>query len=866
MKKFVLELTDKEIQNVTLVGGKAVNLVKLTRLGYNVPPFFVLSSLAYQEFITRSHLFQNIIRLDKKSLSDQNEIRKALNELRKAILAQSLPAEIEEAIARAYEQFQGKAGSELHLVVRSSATAEDQPFYSFAGQLESYLNLKGLEAILTAIKQCWASAWSERAFFYCLSHRISAQNFSVAVIIQKMIPAQVAGVLFTVNPVTGNREQLMIEANWGLGTTIVAGIGGMDRYLVSKKNLSIIEIHLGDKTAADVPGADTIAGLTRIMLSGDKRQAQTLTLENIKKLGEIGKKLEAQFQEPQDIEWAFYDEQFYLLQTRPVTKIKKGVGPLDLVGQVAEKLSPDQIWTNYFFGERFPLPVSPLGWSILKRPIEKNAFREPLRFMGANQSARGQITRLFHERPYTRLSVFQTLHCWLPRSLILEDKRRLFFSEDRFSPPGRIKRMTILGSLFFSAFKDFNWFIPYHLRRWEKFVPQYLQKLDKINEAAFPQLTPDQLWEHLLQAEQATDELLSLHRWSITLAEILYHLVEKVIKRWVPEQSPELITELLSGLPGNKTVEMNEELWHLSQQMTHQSNLILNSFLQKYGHRSNSLDIFYPTWGENPSYVLNILRCYQELKDENAPPLIEHRNRTRRLQRTQQIQKKLSWWRAFVFQKILPVTQTFILLRENQRFYWHISLSKIRKIVVELGRRLHQRGILNQVEDVFFLKRVELEKCLLGFGDKKDLGQVIVLRKGRREAALKKTSPPLIYEGEKPEETKISGNRFQGIGVSPGKVYGRAAVLRNLADFPRLQKGDILITSSIDPGWTPLLGMVSGLVLEVGGMLSHASILAREFGLPAVTSVTGATQKFHTGERLYLDGDQGIIIRQEGSW
>ncbi|MCU0645408.1 MAG: PEP-utilizing enzyme [bacterium] len=836
MSQFIFSPNDDLTLNSKISGGKGANLAQLFRAGFNVPPFFILSTSFYDYIIKISRIDQLI----KKAAAEKSS--ENFRQIQSAILAAEIPQPILQQIINAWKNLIRNSPFQT-VAVRSSALAEDLRGHSFAGQLETILNIQDEQLLLESIKQCWASLWNERVYHYIskIQHKILPQ--SIAVIVQQMIPAEFSGVCFTLDPTDVKQQWLMIEAHQEVGTKIVGGQINPARYRIHKQRLEI--------------QPDTA-----------QSNHSFFTGEQILALAQICLKIEQQFGAPQDIEWAFYQEAFYILQSRPITTLaQKTVSP------------KNNVWSNYFFCERFPQPVSPLGWSLLKPLIEQNAFREPLSFLGFHRMARSRITKCFYGRPYARLTAFQALHSFFPTAYISFDKRKLFYNK-QISLRQSIARILknsfpILKSLFSTT----DWIPPVHLRNWQRFLHYFLEKIHALKNVDFHSSSDQQLWQLEILAEKLTDQLLKLHRWSITFAELIYHFFIKLIRKWIPQlDADQAVIELHRGLLGNKTVEMNIALWNLGQEyrfhppdggwnryVTTTDNW--ESFVQKFGHRSTSLDISVSTFAEDENYILELIQQYQSSSPDLSPEKKQKNFEQQREERYKSIlqilsQQQFGCLKKLFFKMLVNWSSQFILLRENQRHYWHQALAIHRKIFLEFGKRLFDSGWLDKPEYIFFLTRNTIEQTIC---QQKLVSKFEIETRIKQHQQWQGIQPPAIIDESIPirSDANIIQKKLVGIGASPGVVTGPARVLIALQEMAQIQPGEILVVPTTDPGWTPLFGIIKGLVMEVGGVLSHGAIVAREFGIPAVTSAAQATSRILTGMKITVNGTNGEVCIHE---
>ncbi len=840
-----------------LVGGKGKNLGRLAQIYTNVPAFFVISAVAYQDVACLLGLDDSVSRL-KHNLQKNKSIDIISREIQRLWLEANFPPQFSFQVWAACREIH--RGKSYRLALRSSASLEDQPDTSFAGQLESYLNIRTKTRLFSAIRACWASLWSPAAIYYQYKHNIPFTQMRVAVVVQQCIPAGASGVMFTVNPVSGSTNELMIEANWGLGVSLVQGEVTPDNYCIDREKLKILRQTIGDKKLFVHCLSGKSEGTGRADTSPAKQRRAVLSSEQVIQLAKLGLCVSRKFGAPQDIEWAIYRGKFYLLQCRPIT-----VAKVKLKDKAKVADTEQMCWTNYFFAERFPQPVSPLSWSILGKYIEKRAFLEPLAYLGVHEFEQGQALRLFYGRPYTSLRAFQLLYRSVPDFLLPEDKKPLLTTQD-LSRPASGAWFSALLSI---ARQDDHWLIGRHKLKWQRFKKRYLARLEEIKGMDLDKLSRQELFGLIDRLEDLTDDYLSIHRWSLTYADILYQLLRLACRKWLDDKDNRLAASLITSLEGNPTVELNAALWELSRQPKGNAyKAELDSFLERYGHCANNLDLSCPRWREDPKYILDFIRQLSKVKPEQSLPVKEQELRRLREHNTKLALDKLSAstyallpsWRVPLFKKLLGYTQYFTNLRENQRFCWQMSLNQLRRALLALADKLIRKKIIEKDSDIFMLTKTEMFSVFNGELSPADTGRLILKRHQEQQQNQLESPPSLISPDDNGvKQRPASHRRLKGVGVSPGITSAPAIVVSNLKDYRPVQNKAILVTIGLDPGWTPLLGTVAGLVMEVGGYLSHGSIMAREFGIPAVAGISGATKLISNGESIVLDGNRGTV-------
>ncbi|HPN33269.1 MAG TPA: PEP/pyruvate-binding domain-containing protein [bacterium] len=768
-------------------GRKASRLALLKHHGIQVPDFVVLPTYIYSTLTSRT-------------------------------------AAAERRLLEIIAQFCSKHPSEPGYAVRSSALAEDAARYSFAGQFKSMLHLKEHQQILDAIYIVLQSGFASVKNAY--PGRVRHVDPAMAVILQPMIAAQFAGVLFTQNPSSAD-DQMLVEYVHQTGERLMEG--KEEPYRVEFDRSS------GHPSTHELKGRLSNADFTGLLRS----------------LFCIGMEIEKLLGGPQDIEWAIDSQnQLWILQARPIT---------------ASFTHGQRLWdenrveyVNYFFVERFSGPVSVLGWSLIRDILEKNAFRDPLWFLGFDNLAKTKhLTKISSGIPFSQLRVLQSLYSIIPLRFISEDKKNSLGLMHRSqvwwvalvkSAPYLLTRL--LG-------KNLDWLPFFHLHKWGTFNRTCLLTLKVMHEMDFKKLTYSGLINYLYKTIDLSDQFLSIHRWSITFADLYYELLSKMIGLALPSRDRLGLTQkLLSGLENNQTVLANLHLIRL-QNSRYNRPENWDEYFRLYGHRSESLDISYPTWAEKKSRIVDFgkrLRTAQE-ESNNGKSLLNaiQERKEAELECAKQIAAShhfLSRWiYSKVFSYLLSRAQIFTLLRENQRDLWQRILAQSRRVVLHMAEQLQQQGLLKAAQDVFYLTKNELADATIA-----NSAQIYASIIQQRKAFLNQW-----ITAASNHRSLSSQKIFKGVPVSRGIALGPAYIAFTCDQAFAAPKDSVLIARSIDPAWTPVFHQISALVLEVGGVLSHASILAREFGVPSVTSVAQATALIKPGDMVKVDGGSGTI-------
>ncbi len=892
----VVPLETLDRTSLPLAGGKAANLGELIRAGFTVPAGFCVAAAAYVRASSRAGLDTYLSGLEAVSPEESARQIELATAIRAAVCQTPLPPEVIEAVTSAYQSL--SAGEPIPVSVRSSATAEDLPDASFAGQQETFLNVIGIEAVLTAVQRCFASLWTDRATQYRASLGIAPRDVRLAVVVQRMVEAEVAGVLFTANPLTGKRRQAVIDANPGLGEAVVSGATNPDHFVVQTTTCEIVERRLGDKQVLIQVAA---GGGTCKIEAGPSPARACLSDEQIRALATLGARVEALYETPQDIEWAIdASGQIFLLQARPITTLfplPAGAPSTD------ENLS---VYLAFGVQQGTYRPFTPMGLSALRclssgfLALIGSPLREPLvgpRFVTEAAS-----------RPF--FEVTAALRSPFGRGFLLEAMRgaeaRAATSFERLVTDPRLslrktpRRVFGRALVLLLARTRLPWYLLQALlapqaasRRVQRFVERLRNgpQIDASVDAAAHLVASECLLLHALRLAFRVSPVMLAGMQSFALA-------RRLLGELASESECQIV---LGGSPTNPTTQMNLALWRLSgeiradatsrqllaarpsgrlaqdyQQGTLPAPLQqgLARFLQEYGHQGVcELDLGVPRWSEDPTYVLALLTGYLEMEESVHAP-------DRQLQRAERLARAMiatlaqrarykHWLRGWLVRLCLQRAHALAGFREMTRFVVGLRLSQARELLWPVGEELVRAGRLNEAADLFFLTLSEAHAALAGA----DLRERVSERRATFARELRRRHVPLVLlsDGTEPtaaRETTQSAARsegtLQGTPASAGRVTALARVILDPHDA-HLSPGEILVAPSTDPGWTPLFLTASGLVMEVGGAMAHGAIVAREYGIPAVVGVAGATERIATGSRVTLDGTVGTVVVEENS-
>lgn len=866
-------LNDPKIVTEKAAGPKAANLARLISLRFPVPKGFCITGDIYREHIEKNNLaplIQSVVECTQDKLSG------SLSKLRKAITEAPLCESTKQDIERQFKSLNCNS-----VAVRSSATAEDLPGKSFAGQYETYLGIKDSVSCTEAIRKCWASLWSQRAFDYRERNKIDHYNVDMAVIVQPLIPADTSGVIFTADPITGRRESVVIEACFGLGEALVSGKVTPDRFLFDKRTKRLFFRTISEKKIECVP--DNNGGVIEKTIENEKSAAHTLNIKQIKKLVRLAHKIETKFGCPQDIEWAIKDKQIWILQSRPITNL-----PEPKIKSWEER----QVWTNSNVGEAVPDVITPLTWSILE-PLVNVIFRPVLKMLCVDTGDNpvfGIIAGRVYFNINTILAAFKRFPnaCDFDSSLFGGHQRTTLVSERLSIPPedlpdvgGSLAKVILRTPI---SLIEVMW---NGKRRRANLIALINQKITRINSMDLDSMTTGDVHREL---DICTQTMANFDMTCLFTAIAAIPTLEKVCTKWLKDENNKIFNRLLSGTEGLEDAQTGFHLWNISQAANKNQKLRKlmlsdknwqqiqeklkdipdgeeflkqwNEFMTTNGHHCRGeLDLANPRWNETPDYVLGLVRSFMLSVDtdpeRNRKDLIAEREKL-----LTQCGDSLGFFKRIVFKHIVKRAQQGCLFRENSKNRAVLLLAGMRRLVLCLADRLTEQKIINKPDDIFFFKHDELASIIREIADFNPK-QVAEQRQAEYERNCKITPPSVvmgIFDPEKYVEENLATttDTLTGISVSPGIVTGTARVILH-ASNDYVRPNEILVAPFTDPGWTPYFVNAAGIVMDMGGLLSHGSIVAREYGIPCVVNVGPATKIIKTGQKITVDGNNSRV-------
>ena len=863
---------DSPAATLERVGGKGASLARLAAAGLPIPPGFHLTTHAYRRFVEENHLAESILGAAAEATADDPATLDRASAHIESLMAQgTIPADIAALIRSAYREL---GADDPPVAVRSSATAEDLPGMSFAGQQETYLNVRGGGDVLEAVKRCWASLWTARALGYRARQGVRSADVALAVIVQQLVPAEVAGILFTVNPLTGARDQMLINAAWGLGEAIVGGHVTPDLFIVDKQTGTVASQTIADKAVMTVR---LPAGTREEPVPADQRQQAALQSRQAAGLVQLGSRIEQLYGAPMDIEWALVDERLFILQARPITALPEPRAVLD--------------WTlprahgRYFRGsvvELLPDPLSPL-FATMALPLWNASMRDLMKSLSPTMVMPAHMHVLVTINDYAYydfgVSVWQGVRMMLAMLVRVRPLIAYCFTraQARWADEARPRYAKIAGewaacdlqatsatALLQGAREIVRAAADYYLTIQSGILPAAF-----LSEAAFTMAynrlakrkdDPTALTFMLgldsapLQAEKS---LYDLAQWARAQSELAGYLTRAA--------SPDLATAYLSPSAFAPITDADSWLEFRRRFADH---------LNRFGHAVYDLDFAKSVAAEEPAPLLEALGHF--LAGQARSPYERQKvSASARERATQSLLARLKGLRLRLFRRLLPWAQRYAPLREDALADVGLGWTSLRRSLREVGRRLVVGGGIADRDDVFWLTLDEAETAARAVDARESVprySQVVAERRTTQERARRVTPPVALpvkggarflgvdFSAMAPARSdQAAGDTIKGQGASPGRVAGVARVIHGPGEFGEMRQGDILVAKITTPAWTPLFALAAGIVTDVGGSLSHSSIVAREYHIPAVLGTGVATERIHSGQPITVDGDSGVV-------
>lgn len=824
--RHVLSLGDRAATDVAVAGGKGASLAAMRLAGFAVPDGAVIVADAYRAHA--SHVEPLVAELRTLDADDSRAVAAASARIVTALARVAISPAIGERLAVVLDlDAPGTAWA-----VRSSATLEDLAGAAFAGQHDTYLNCVGRESVLRRVRQCWFSLWSPRAIAYRAQRGLDHADAAMAVVVQRLVRCDVAGVAFSVDPVRGDLRRVLVDANFGLGESVVGGEDAVDHYAVDRGTGLAVERRVARKTARVVAGRD---GTTTLRMIDAEADRPALDAEQLSAVARLAVDAEAARGWPQDIEWGIAGGRLYLLQSRPITAIAPR-------------------WTRDESAERFPNVVTPLTWDFVDDGFHRS-LAHSLRLMGSSPHDGRWFARFGHY-VYGDQNAVQLLARSSPLAGV---------------PPAEIPAR--VGELL----PRLRWLLELP-RDWHDALPEHLAAMAALDTALDAEPLDGrslaELWRHVERVHDVGTRYF-LPNIAISLGHgLLHRALHAVVASSVGDGDADAIVHALVACP-TMTTRVNDELVALARLvarsgagelfLAHDRRALwaahrndpaepwpsIRAFVDAHGHRETDFDAYHPTWRDAPWVVLEQIRALL------LAPLA--RGDRRELTADEALGLVPDALRATVAQ-VANLARAYTALDDLEHYHTTRLARPMRRAVAAIGAALVARGILDDALDPFFAHRDSLARAIAA-DDAAGWGALVAeVRAAKRSwSEARRTAPPWTVGASRPEVAPASADALSGIPGSAGRAEGVVRIVRDVDDFAAFDAGCVLVARTTNPGWTPLFHAAAAVITESGGPLSHGAVTAREMRIPAVMSVRGATSALRDGDRVVVDGGAGTV-------
>ena len=869
---FIKSLKNIKKEDQWLAGGKGANLGEMINADLPVPGGFVLLTTAYKRFVQVNGLQKKIDSLiEKIDTADDHLVEGTeISDKIEALFEQNdIPEDILAEIESLY-QYMGQP----KVAIRSSATAEDLPGTSFAGQYETYLNVMGFEQLCKYIKKCWASLWNLRALSYRIKQKTGNIDLAHGVVVQELIDADKSGILFTANPVNGRRDQMLLNASWGLGEAVVGGEVTPDQWILDKHNHDIITEQIAKKEIMTIRQNQ---GIQHVEVPTEKQEKVSLAKKEVLQLLQLGSQVENYYEFPQDIEWAIKDGELFLLQTRPITSLYP-------VPEKVEGKEGLRVNINFsLLSQGIEEPLTPMGENLFIKMFLEPAklFNKGIKderdmwwIKGIGGRVFVDLTDLLRKEKHWDKVMYNDLFSDqdpLTAKVLhqfLERNKQAITREKSKINSWIIKHIAPALKLAYPMVKNSLYGKMQPIKARDKAIAEWNQIVEEIKKE-----------REVLTTIEDKLAFIEKHVGNYTLEGfgILSYIApsndnvekaEKIAGRYLKDTSNFRLVE--KSLPHNSTTEMGLALLEIAKKMDEQgrkpkiADEEIQSFLAKYGHRSiQEMDIGVPRWHEEPEYVISVIESYME--NQNYQQGLNNfyqgqREAEAAIDRIKQnLEQAGADKKAKQVEKLIRNYREIFGLREHSKFIQQEIYQIFRELLKEIGEALVSEGKLNDKMDVFWVRFHDILS-----GEK--LQAVVEANQAAQQRYENLFAPRILASTGESIFSAIEEheNALTGVPVSAGVYEGKVKVIYSPKEGYKLEQGDILVTKATNPAWTPLFLNLGAIIMETGGPISHGAVVAREYGIPAVVAVGEATSKLKDGEIIRVNGETGSIQVLEG--
>jgi phosphohistidine swiveling domain-containing protein len=852
-------------------GGKARNLAALARAGFPVPVAYAMPGWVSDSFLSS---VLDVADRPRALLRDPYVSQDRLDRIAERVREATLPQDVVDSVRDALLAMTDEGASSF--AVRSSGTHEDQEGASAAGMHSTLLNLVREDEVFDGIKACWASLFRPRVLSYLrtLGDDIPV---SVGVLIQAMVPAEVSGVLFTANPLTGDAGEVVINAAYGLGSSVVDGRVTPDTFRVDKATGQLRDRVLGDKAMRVL--LDDLGGVRETSVEPSERRRPALSEQQLLNLTDLAKRIESHFGDERDVEWAIAQQEVYVLQARPIVVA-------NIRNRGAERERPwDRrkiVWSNANVGEALPGVATPLTWSVLSQ-FSELGFRRAFGALGCTVPRDAELVGDFRGRIYLNLTEFSSIISqipWIhPSTLVRLGGGQYALELDEVVQERSSTGFVLRLPQTISRYARENFRLKARIESFEMYFGDERMRIDSIDPRL---LEPSGLDRLLGDVEHLLDETgsIMLTAYANLLTAVLVLL--GIVRVFAAKYGSGLYRDLLSGLQDVSSARPGFVLWQIAQLAKAEPEAAqyilsgdisklsvegippgrtqdaLRRFLEDYGYRGvREAEIAEPRWSEDPTLMFAALRSHLEGNLDLAQREQDLQNA--RQEAEQKLEHSVPLPLRPAVRKLLDFVRRFTRMREHLRGHVVEVLGMFRRVALEASRRIESREPEAGPDAAFFLTLAEVRRVLY------DENERVAVRVQRRRLEYERNQalpePPSTFVGFPPEESvpAITSKRLLGLAASGGLAEGRVRILKDPKKATDFEPGDILVVAAADTGWAPLFLAAAGVVTELGGPLSHAAIILREYAVPAVVNVTGATRSLRDGDIVRVDGDAGTV-------
>ncbi|MFD9354671.1 rifamycin-inactivating phosphotransferase [Streptomyces sp. NPDC060031] len=871
IEQYVWDLQEADETLVAVVGGKGAHLGGLSRIeGIRVPGGFCVTTDAFRRIMAQEPSLDDLLdQLSRVNPDDREAIRTLSEEIRRTIEGVAIPGDLAAAITRAL----ARLGEQAAYAVRSSATAEDLPTASFAGQQDTYLNVVGPTAILGYVSRCWASLFTERAVIYRQRNGIDHRTVHMAVVVQQMVFPHAAGILFTADPVTGNRKVATVDAGFGLGEALVSGLVNPDVFKVRHGEVVAKAIAAKQRAVHALPAG----GTQEVAIDAQQQEQPALTDAQVVRLVQLGRRIEAHFGRPQDIEWCLVDDGFQIVQSRPITTLFPV--PIPESGD-----QENHVYVSVGHGQMMTDPMKPLGLSMWQLTA-----MVPMHEAGGRLFV--DVTRRL-AAPTSRAGLLDVLGRGDP---LIRDALETVLDHDDFVPslpdplPDPLPDAGTGGPPAGGASAPIET---------DPAIVTELIERSRVSIAALERdirtKTGPALFDFLL--EEAFEEHKRVLSDPLSLQAIMAGMeatwwLNDTLQEWLGEKNA--ADTLTLSAPGNVTSEMGLALLDVADVIRPQSEVVaflqgveeegfldelaklaggseardaIEAYLDRYGMRCvGEIDITRPRWRERPTTLVPVILDNVRNFEPGAAERRFEEGRRKAQQKEQDVLSRLralpdGEQKADEAKRMIDRVRTFIGYREYPKYGIVSRYFLYKQALLEEAERLVQANVLPEKEDAFYLTFQELHDVVRS----NQVDDQLIQQRKEAFRSYHALTPPRVLTSDGEALTgayrrdDVPAGALIGLPVSAGTIEGRARVILDMSDAD-LEAGDILVTPFTDPSWSPLFVGIAGLVTEVGGLMTHGAVIAREYGLPAIVGVEQATRLIRDGQRIRVHGTDGYV-------